>query len=252
MTMDRQLKKIALAASVDSVIRKIPFLSVLSVIRKIPFLSVLSDDEARNIKDILIQRQFTRNQVILHEEDTCKCFYYIFYGKVKAVQYSLDGRERILAIHGNGEYFGEISILDGKTLPATVVAMEDTNVGIIYREQFERHLLSNKRVLKEIIGMLCNQLRESWLMLKEISFADAEHRLRFVLKNFGSHHGAKDPRGIVINLRLTHGDIANLATVSRETATRLLNRLEESGEIEILEGKRILIKSAFFQKTDLL
>jgi CRP/FNR family transcriptional regulator len=250
--MNRQLKKIGGAASVDSVIRKIPFLSVLSVIRKIPFLSVLSDDEARNIKDILIQRQFTRNQVILHEEDTCKCFYYIFYGKVKAVQYSLDGRERILAIHGNGEYFGEISILDGKTLPATVVAMEDTNVGIIYREQFERHLLSNKRVLKEIIGMLCNQLRESWLMLKEISFADAEHRLRFVLKNFGSHHGAKDPRGIVINLRLTHGDIANLATVSRETATRLLNRLEESGEIEILEGKRILIKSAFFQKTDLL
>ena len=240
MTMNRQLKKIGGAASVDS------------VIRKIPFLSVLSDDEARNIKDILIQRQFTRNQVILHEEDTCKCFYYIFYGKVKAVQYSLDGRERILAIHGNGEYFGEISILDGKTLPATVVAMEDTNVGIIYREQFERHLLSNKRVLKEIIGMLCNQLRESWLMLKEISFADAEHRLRFVLKNFGSHHGAKDPRGIVINLRLTHGDIANLATVSRETATRLLNRLEESGEIEILEGKRILIKSAFFQKTDLL
>ena len=240
MTMNRQLKKIGGAASVDS------------VIRKIPFLSVLSDDEARNIKDILIQKQFTRNQVILHEEDTCKCFYCIFYGKVKAVQYSPDGRERILAIHGNGEYFGEISILDGKTLPATVVAMEDTKVGIIYREQFERHLLSNKRVLKEIIGMLCNQLRESWLMLKVLSFDDAEHRLSFVLKNLGNNHGARDPRGIVINLRLTHGDIANLAAVSRETATRLLNRLEESGEIEILEGKHILIKSAFFQKTDLL
>lgn len=221
-----------------------------AVIRKIPFLSGLSDEEAKRVREILVERQFSRNQTILHEEDTCNAFYYIFYGRVKIVQYTADGRERILAIHGAGEFFGDISILDGKTLPANVVAMEDTQVGLIYREQFERHLLSNAKVLRGIIGMLCSRLRESWLMLKVMSSTDAEHRVRVVLKNFTDHHGVKDSDGTIINLRLTHGDIANLAAVSRETATRLLNRFKETGDIRMMEGKRILITTDFLKKIE--
>lgn len=223
-----------------------------SVIRQIPFLAGLSDEEARSVREFVVERQFTRNQVILYEEDTCNSFYYIFYGKVKVVQYTNDGRERVIAIHGGGEFFGDVSILDGKTLPANVVAMEDTKVGLIFREQFERHLLSNEKVLRGIIGMLCSRLRESWLMIKVMSHTDAEQRVRVVLKNFADHHGVRDARGTVINLRLTHSDIANLAAVSRETATRLLNRFKKAGDLEMLAGKHIRITPAFYEKIDAL
>ena len=226
--------------------------AISNVITKIPFLSELSDSELNQIKGIFIERQFTRNQIILYEEDTGKSFYYVIYGKVKVIQYSPDGRERILAIHGRGDFFGEISILDGKTLPANVVAMEDTKVGFIYREQFERYLLGNERVLKAIIAMLCNRLRESWLMLKVMSFNDAEQRLRIGLKTLGDHHGVKDANDVVINIRVTHDDIAKLAAISRETATRLLNRFKKAGDIKMLADKRIRITSDFIQKISML
>jgi CRP/FNR family transcriptional regulator len=238
--MDGQIKDIAHKASVDF------------LIRHIPFLACLTHDEVANIRNIVIERQFTKNQIILHEEETSNFFYFIYSGEVKIIQISLEGKERIIAIHKRGEYFGEMSILDGKTLPATVVAMEDTRIGLISRENFTRYLLSNERVLKELIGILCGRLRDSWLMLKVMSFADAEQRVRVVLKNMGDHFGIKDLRGIVIALRLTHNDIANLASISRETVTRTLNRLENEGEIEILDGKKVLMKRLFLEKNDIL
>lgn len=238
--MDGQIKDIAHKASVDF------------LIRHIPFLACLTHDEVANIRNIVIERQFTKNQIILHEEETSNFFYFIYSGEVKIIQISLEGKERILAIHKRGEYFGEMSILDGKTLPATVVAMEDTRIGLISRENFTRYLLSNERVLKELIGILCGRLRDSWLMLKVMSFADAEQRVRVVLKNMGDHFGIKDQRGVVIALRLTHNDIANLASISRETVTRTLNRLENEGEIEILDGKKVLMKRLFLEKNDIL
>ena len=238
--MDGQIKDIAHKASVDF------------LIRHIPFLACLTHDEVANIRNIVIERQFTKNQIILHEEETSNFFYFIYSGEVKIIQISLEGKERILAIHKRGEYFGEMSILDGKTLPATVVAMEDTRIGLISRENFTRYLLSNERVLKELIGILCGRLRDSWLMLKVMSFADAEQRVRVVLKNMGDHFGIKDQRGVVIALRLTHNDIANLASISRETVTRTLNRLENEGEIEILDGKKVLMKRLFLERNDIL
>ena len=238
--MDGQIKDIAHRASVDF------------LIRHIPFLACLTHDEVANIRNIVIERQFIKNQIILHEEETSNFFYFIYSGEVKIIQISLEGKERILAIHKRGEYFGEMSILDGKTLPATVVAMEDTRIGLISRENFTRYLLSNERVLKELIAILCGRLRDSWLMLKVMSFADAEQRVRVVLKNMGDHFGIKDQRGVVIALRLTHNDIANLASISRETVTRTLNRLESEGEIEILDGKKVLMKRLFLEKNDIL
>jgi CRP/FNR family transcriptional regulator, cyclic AMP receptor protein len=238
--MDGQIKDIAHKASVDF------------LIRHIPFLACLTHDEVANIRNIVIERQVSKNQIILQEEETSNFFYFIYSGEVKIIQISLEGKERIIAIHKRGEYFGEMSILDGKTLPATVVAMEDTRIGLISRENFTRYLLSNERVLKELIGILCGRLRDSWLMLKVISFADAEQRVRVVLKNIGDHFGIKDQRGVVIALRLTHNDIANLASISRETVTRTLNRLENEGEIEILDGKKVLMKRLFLEKNDIL
>ena len=215
------------------------------VVKQIPFLSSLTEVELRRI---IIRKRFGKNQIILYEEDTANFIYFIYAGKVKAVQYSVDGKERILAIHKKGDFFGEMAILDGKSAPATIVAMEDVEIGFISKEDFEWYLLKNEEVVKGIIKMLCERLREAWLMLKVTSFADAEHRIRAVLMHMADQFGIKDARGTIINLKLTHKDLAHLASISRETATRFLNSFEKNGEIEILENKAILLKPAFDEK----
>jgi CRP/FNR family transcriptional regulator, cyclic AMP receptor protein len=84
-----------------------------------------------------------------------------------------------------------------------------------------------------------------------LSFASAEQRIRVVLKNVGDQFGVKDQRGLIVNLRLKHKDIAELSATARETVTRSLRRFVQSEEIEILENKNILLKPAFFKNIDL-
>ena len=221
------------------------------IVPKIPFLACLSETEIAALKNFVVEKHFKKNQVILFEEDTPNYLYFVYSGKVKAIQLSADGHERILAIRKKGDFFGEMAILDGMTVPATVVAIEDATVAFISKRDFESHLLQNRKALMEIISMLCTRLREAWLMIKVLSFDDAEQRIRVVLKNISDQFGVQDPRGTIINLKLTHKDIAELANTARETVTRSISRFVQSEEIEILESKYILLKPAFLKKIDL-
>jgi CRP/FNR family transcriptional regulator, cyclic AMP receptor protein len=157
-----------------------------------------------------------------------------------------------LAIRKKGEFFGEVGILDGRTSPATVVAMESAHVGLITKEHFEQYLLSNQKVLRELLRVFCDRLRESWLKIKALGFKDAERRVRAVLELIAHQHGVVKPGENAVLPRLTHSDIANYASLSRETVTRQLQKLSRANEILILEGKQIVLGPDFFQNSEIL
>jgi CRP/FNR family cyclic AMP-dependent transcriptional regulator len=219
--------------------------SVGDLARKIPFLSCLNDEEIIILRNVIIERQFVKDQVILREEDTPNYLYFIYAGKVKIVQSNSDGKEKVIAVHQQGDFFGEMAILDGRTEPATVVAMEHTRIGLLSGETFHKHFMCNNKILREIVLLLCSRLRDAWSMAKVMSFADAEHRVRAVLKYMGERFGVQDPRGTIIRFRLTHVAIAGFASLSRETVTRIIKRLEKEGEIEARPHRDILLKPAF-------
>jgi len=219
--------------------------SARDIIRAIPFFSEISEEDINELERVIIRKKIAKNQIVLFEEDTGNYMYIVFSGRVRAVQLSDDGKEQILAIHKKGDYFGEMALFDGKTNPATVISMEDTEVGLLAKADFEKIVYRNQTALHHFIGMLCLRLRESWLMLRIMSFADAEQRVRAVLKNMSTLYGIKESQGIILTLKLTHRDIANYASVSRETASRLLSKFAKSGEIEILRNKYILLKTRF-------
>ncbi|MGO9013698.1 MAG: Crp/Fnr family transcriptional regulator [Dissulfurispiraceae bacterium] len=221
-------------------------ISIESVVKGIPFFAGLSLDEVEELRHVIVDKHFSRNNIIFIEEDTQRYMYAIISGRVKAVHIGEDGKEHILAVHKAGDWFGEMALLDGKTAPATVIAMEDTRILILSRKVFEEYLLTNNKMLKQIISFLCLRLRDAWIMLKVMSLSRSEDRIRTVLKLLGVQYGVKDGRGTIINIKLTHQDIANYASVSRETVTRFLNKLAKDGEIEILDSKNICLIPSFF------
>jgi CRP/FNR family transcriptional regulator len=98
--------------------------------------------------------------------------------------------------------------------------------------------------------MLCGRLRDSWLMLKVMSLADAEQRVRAVIDQMMRLYGVKDQRGTIITMKVTHKDIADYASVARETVTRMFKRFAVDDEIEVLESRYLLVKPAFSTKFD--
>ncbi|MFO0752967.1 MAG: Crp/Fnr family transcriptional regulator [Thermodesulfovibrionales bacterium] len=216
------------------------------LVRTTPLFACLSDDEFGALRHICHERRFPKGKVILSEEDTYQYMYIILSGKVKAVHFSPDGKEHILAIHKRGDFFGEMALLDGKTAPASVVAMEDSEIVLISRGDFQGYLLQSRKACEQLISLLCARLRESWMVLKVLSLPEAAQRVRAVLKMVSLQHSAQDGRGTILTVKLTHQDIAGYASVSRETVTRILSTLIREGKIEILESRNILLKPPFF------
>lgn len=220
-----------------------------NIIRNIPFFSALSPEELEHVDSLIIKKRFSRDQVVLFEEDTANYMYLVYSGKVRVVKLNNEGREQIITIHKKNDFFGEMAILDGKTSPATVIAHEESIIGLLSRQDFEQNLMTNEKIRRRIIDLLCSRLRDSWAMIKILSFDNAEQRVTAVLERLQDLYGVVDDRGVIINVKLTHMQIASYASVARETVTRILNRLEKDGDIQVLDNKSILLTKSFYQRS---
>lgn len=224
---------------------EISLVEIERILSRLPLFSSLTGDELSLLKSAFRKRSYPKNSMILGEDDANRYMYIVITGKVKVIRTGIDGKERIFAIHKRGDFFGEMAMLDGKTSPAAVVALEDTTVGLIAKEDFDRYLMTNPKVVEKIIGMLCSRLRESWFMLKVLSSSDAEQRVRTVLTHLADQHGVPDDRGTIITMKLTHKEIAGYSNLARETVSRLLTSLRKGQEIEVINSHQIVLRQGF-------
>ena len=216
---------------------------IINLLQTLPFLKHLSEAELEQLTSVVRERRFCKNEVILCEEEATRYMYIVGSGKVKVVQSSITGKEKILAIHKKGDYFGEMALLDGFASPASVIAMDETTIALISNSDFENTFLNDSKIMQHIIQMLCSRLRDSWLMIKVMSFSNAAEKVRSVLEHLSNSYGIKDSRGTILPIKLTHKEIAEYASLTRETVSRQLKIMEHADEIEILANRTILLKA---------
>jgi len=212
-------------------------------IRRVPLFATLTDDEFKSLEHIFLIRTYRKNQVIFLEEETGKHMYIVLSGKVKVTKSTAGGRESILTIHRPGDFFGEMALLDGKTSPASVAAMEDCKIATITAADFGRYFMTNQKVVAQIIQVLCARLRHVWGQIQELSYSSAEARIRAGILQLARRHGVPDARGIIVDLKITHQELAEMVGTSRETVTRTLARLQKDGILVVEHRRMILLDS---------
>jgi len=205
----------------------------------------LSENELLELSPKVMMREFKKNHVILHEEDTNSFMYIIVHGKVKIYQIGNQGKEMILSVHGAGEFFGEMSLIDGKTDPATVAAMEHSMIAIISRSDFYSLLHSQKKMLENLLEILCSRLRESWKKIQMLNFNDAAQRIKMLLLILSDDYGEKTQSGTTLKIKLIHQNVADMTGLTRETVTRVLDKWKKTGEIRITKDKFIHLNQEF-------
>jgi len=219
----------------------------IAFLKRIPLFSGLTEEELEEIVHIFKENFYKKNEVIFREEDTGKHMYIVKFGKVKVVQTSKFGKENIVAIHNEGDTFGELSLIDGKTMPATVLAMEDCKIISVDANYFRNVLLQNKKILNNLINVLCQKLRTSFKLMKILKYTSAFDRVKYLLADFGKINGYEIEDGIKINIKITHQEIAELVGISRETASRTISKLQSMGKLEVKEHYFILKDREFWQ-----
>jgi len=219
-----------------------------AMLRNIVFFSSLTDEELSLVKGKVRIKKYKKNETILHEEDSNEYMYTILSGKVKVIQTSEDGKDTILAMHKAGDFFGEMSLIDGKTMPATVLALEETVTAIISKSEFLHLITTHRKVLEKLLIILSSRLRDAWHKIQLLNFNNAADRLRMLFTILSGEYGDKNGEGIILKIKLTHQDIANMAGITRETVTRVIDKWQKDKEITILKNKFIRLNVGFLER----
>jgi CRP/FNR family cyclic AMP-dependent transcriptional regulator len=214
-------------------------------LKKISLFSSLSAEELHGVREKIAIKKFRKNDVILHEEHTSEYMYIILDGEAKVIQVTGEGRGIIVTLHRSGDFFGELSLIDGKTAPATVKATRETVTAIISKKDFYSLLYTQKKVLDNLLYSLSSRLRESWKKIQLLNFNDAAQRIKMLFLMLAETYGKETPRGVLLSIKLIHQDIADMTGLTRETVTRVLYKLQKSGEIKVLENKLIQLNPEF-------
>ena len=183
---------------------------------------------------------FKKDSTILVESEEGTALFFIIKGKVKVTLQSKEGKEVILSLLKENDFFGEMALIDGTNRAATIVACEPTELFIIKRDDFLNLLKTYPEISISLLQEISKRLRFADLMIKSLSLNDAEGKVAVVLNQYAFDYG-KIKNGVVeIDKAPTQQDIAKMAGTSRETVNRVLGTFSKKGMIEI-EGSIIRI-----------
>lgn len=219
--------------------------SSIESLKRNALFSSLTTESYRQVRERVSIRNFRKNEVILREENTNEFMYIILEGEAKVVQTTEKGKEILISMHQQNDFFGELSLIDGKTAPATVYATKSSIIAIVSRKDFYSLLYNQSKVLDNLLQILCSRLRESLKKIQLLNFNNAAQRIKMLFLMLSETYGEKNDGGTLLKIKLIHQDIADMTGLTRETVTRVLDKWQKSGEIQILKSKFILLKSEF-------
>jgi CRP-like cAMP-binding protein len=162
-------------------------------------------------------------------------------GNIKIVAVDEDGNETIKDIIQKGDLFGELTLeTDNQSDEYAKVLSEDVAICSFLMSDFEDLLLRNPSLAlsyTKFVGLKMKRIRNSY---SNLISKDAKTRLYQFLKDWADKEGKKEGNKVTIENYLTQNDIAQIICTSRQTATQLLNEMEERGMIQY-NRKEIII-----------
>lgn len=215
------------------------------LLRQIHIFADLTDRESDAVLDLMHQKAIPRGTTVFHQNDSGGGLYLILSGSVKIWRTGRDGRDVTVAVLGEGNFFGEMSLIDGQPRSASASATQSTRLLVLDREHFERSVLAHPRIVAKLLRELSKRLRAADQTIENLALGSVRDRLIHLLGHLGRRQPLRGGEG-AIERAPTHQDLAEMVGSSRETVTRMLAAMEQEGLIAV-ERKRITLTRAFFK-----
>src|SRR5438067_2237138 len=213
-----------------------------SVLEGIPLLAGLPTADLTALAAALTHQRFARDEIVLMQGDKHGDLYIVERGSVRVVLTSPDGREVVLALLGPGEFFGELSLLDGLPGSAEVIAQEDCSLLRLRREHFRSFLRTHPDTAEALLAVLSRRIRDTNTLVYDTTFRDVPSRLANAIVKLATTHGRREEDGIVIGLRLTQEALASMIGSSRISINKYLRQWERRGFISSKGGMIKILK----------
>lgn len=208
---------------------------------KIGIFGTLTASDIKELSPYLITEKHKKKEVIFSEGDPSEWLYIVLEGKVKITKISHEGKEIILEIISPNDFFGGIAVIKGFPYPANAVAMEDAKLLKMSRSDLMRVIDRFPTVMYCIAQNIGDRIKVSHETLKNIALERIESRIASLLLKLSDKAGEKTPGGVLIDIKLTRQDIAEMVGTTVETSIRTMSRFKKMGIIAEKSGK-ILIR----------
>ena len=215
----------------------------LEVLKRVSIFAHLDEATLIDLLRRMTIRRWHGGSIVMGQSEPGDALYIQVSGRTKVVLFGENGREMILSVLGPGDFFGEMSLFDGKPRSANVVAIDDVTLLVLEREAFIAHLARSPRTALTLLREMADRLRRANEIINNLALHDVTSRLTRTLFTIAAESGETRDDGILIRQRPTQQDLANMVGTCRETVSRALSSMARRGLV-VSRGRSLLLSRA--------
>ncbi|HET7726015.1 MAG TPA: Crp/Fnr family transcriptional regulator [Candidatus Limnocylindrales bacterium] len=206
----------------------------VDALSRVPLFRDVSPEDLATLAAAVRARRFRRGEVVFHQGDPGDALYVVAEGRVKITLPSDTGDEAILATLRPGDFFGELSLLDGAPRSATAVALDPTETLVLGRDRV-RDLIDRVPSFRDaLLTAITHELRRITYHVEELHFLDIAGRLAARLARLARESGTPLEDGSIrLDGPLTQGNLAAMIGATRQSVNKLLGLFVGDGLVRI-------------------
>lgn len=212
----------------------------IDTVKKLDLFSNADNETLEIITKLLKIRNYPKGSYIFTEDQPAFGICFLISGSVKITKSDSMGKEHILKLVKESSVFGEVVLFNGGNYPATSMAIQDSQIAVLYNNDLEEQIKINPHLALNLIKIISSRLRTAQEKIKELALMDTKRRLYSLILKWAIAEVKKDSK-IYIDVSLTQQEIADLIGTTRETVTRTLKELKTSKIIEMTKGQIVVL-----------
>jgi len=198
---------------------------------------------------VSVVKHFPKNSVIFSRGEDGDRLFAMLKGRVKISIFSEEGREIVLAVMRERDFFGEIAFLDGSVRTADATVVEETEVLSIGRGDFFPIIEKFPDIYMKIITVLCERLRQTNEAIEDSIFLTVPARVaKTLIKLAGSYGEERDDGSVRFSIKISQQELANIIGTSREVVNRHLRNLQGNDVIAVEQGHLVIMQPDYLEE----
>lgn len=200
------------------------------------------NQELRNLTEGRNINRYKKKQIVYTETNHPNRLFYVLKGKVKAYKTNDDGKELVTELYSPGDFLGHIALLEGSVYKDTAAAMEETELAIIPREDFDQLMHNNPEIAQKFIKLLAGNVSNLENKLLGLAYDSLRKKVANALIILQKKY--QDDSGSAFIIDINRESLATIAGTAKESLIRTLSDFKNEKLVEIEEGRIHILNQA--------
>ncbi len=215
---------------------------VSSVLKQISFFKDLSNSDLKKLFSIAGLKKYAAGQMVFAKADLGNNFFIVKTGRIKIFTTVGGGKKKTFAYLKKGDFFGEMSLLGGRTRSASAQAAEDSEVLVISKKNFKRLIIENPDFSLNLLQTLVERLHKANKDMESMLFHNILGRLAEAILEL-----SKDKHTKPVKMAIDQNELAQYLGTTRVPVCRAINTLKRAGIIDYRRGELVILNQARLQ-----